>query len=63
MPFAKHKVTGLVVEVQCAQLKDPQFSEVFVEVEGDAACVDCRLPDPPATEPKETKTAKKEGGK
>lgn len=66
MPLAKHKITGLVVELSCEQLKTPVYAEIFDEVESGVLCTDCTLPEPveeiELIEEKPTK-ANKEGSK
>lgn len=41
MANAKHKVTGIVVELTEGQLKNPFYAENFDVVEGDAVCIPC----------------------
>lgn len=41
MANARHKVTGIVVELSEGQLKNPYYAENFDVVEGDAVCIPC----------------------
>ena len=60
MPSAKHVVTGLVVEVSCEQLTNPDFAALFDVVEGEALCDECVMPEPTVVVSKKKKKEEEE---